>query len=152
MNDRRGNQDKPSFVFKTSEEKMNLAVAMNCAREGFLSEKYCYFDGKHKRCRGYITLTASVYHPLLRKQIPLAIMEAEQENTENVELFWGLFNEAIARSSNDHAERFNPVGWSTDMAGSNLAGICKVFGEQVRTRIRLVNFISRIVGIKRHRN
>ena len=33
----------------------------------------------------------SVYHPLLQKQIPIAIMEAEGEKTENVELFWNLF-------------------------------------------------------------
>ena len=45
--------------------------------EHFLKEEYCIFDGKFKRCRDFVTLTASVYHPLLNRQIPCAVMETE---------------------------------------------------------------------------
>lgn len=69
INHRRGNPDQPSFVFKTSEAKIKLAVAMDKEKEDFLSEEFSFFDGKHNRCQGFITLTASVYHPLLPKQI-----------------------------------------------------------------------------------
>ena len=93
-----------------------------------MNSEYCFFHGKHNRCREFITLTASVYHPLLRKQIPLAIMEAEQENTANVELFWTLFNEALTKITQTPV-KFNPIGWCTNMAGANLAGISKVFGD-----------------------
>ena len=55
--------------------------------EHFLKEGYCFFDGKFKRCRDFVTLTASVYHPLLNRQIPYAVMETEQENSENTALF-----------------------------------------------------------------
>ena len=54
-----------------------------------------FYDGKRKRVRGFIPLTASVYHLLLQKQIPLAIMETEREDTTNVEFFWVLFNEVL---------------------------------------------------------
>ena len=78
MNDRRGNPDLPSYVFKTSRTKIELAISMNRKNDHFLSEEFCFFDGKHNRSRGFVTLTASVYHPLLKKQVSLAIMETEK--------------------------------------------------------------------------
>ena len=87
MNDTRGNPDRPSFVFKTSILKAKIAISMDKDKEHFLAQEFCFFDGKHKRAKGYVTLTASVYHALLRRQIPLATMEAVSENTENVTLF-----------------------------------------------------------------
>ena len=90
INDRRGNPDKPSFVFKTSTTKAKIALHMDTNGDHFMNSEYCFFNGKYNRCRGYIMLTASVYHPLLRIQIPLAVMEAEKENTTNVTLFWTL--------------------------------------------------------------
>ena len=54
----------PSFVFKTSQERIEIAMKMNKDGEHFLRDEYCYFDGKVKRCKDYVTLTASTYHPL----------------------------------------------------------------------------------------
>ena len=124
-------------------------MGLNMDREGdlFLHEEFCFFNGKRKRCKGFVTLTASVYHPLLRKQITPVVMESESENTENVILFWNLFNEVLAKVSKDQTTRFNPVGWCTDMAGANLAGIAKVFGEEGKSRIKSCEF-----HFKEHRN
>ena len=140
VNDSRGNPDVPSFVFKTSRERMDIAMKMNKDGDHFLKEEYCYFDGKVKRCRNYVTLTASTYHPLLKKQIPLGIMEAERENSENIELFWTLFNEAYKVVAGDDTLYFNPIGWCTDMAGANMKGLQKVFGDDVLTRIKTCEF------------
>ena len=129
VNDRRGNPDKPSFVFKTSSTKAKIALSMDKDGQDFMKNEFCFFDGKRKRCRGFTTLTASVYHPLLRKQIPLAIMETEREDSINVELFWTLFNEALGKVANDPSIKFNPFGWCSDMAGANLAGITRVYGN-----------------------
>lgn len=112
INDRRGNPDQPSFVLESSEAKMKLAVPMDDEKDDFLREEFCFFDGKHNRCRGFITLTACVYHRLLQKQIPLAIMEAEKETTENEELFWKLFNKTISKASNGNCKSFDPIGRS----------------------------------------
>ena len=147
INDRRGNPDMPSFVFKTSATKARMGLNMDREGDHFLHEEFCFFDGKRKRCKGYVTLTASVYHPLLRRQITLAVMESESENTENVTLFWNLFNEVLAKVSKDQSTRFNPVGWCTDMAGANLAGIANVFGEEGKSRIKSCEF-----HFKEHRN
>lgn len=67
-------------------------------------------------------------------------MEAERETTENVELFWKLFNETIAKASNGKCRIFNPIGWCTDMAGANLAGIVNVFGVDAKKRIKSCEF------------
>ena len=99
VNDRRGNPDKPSHVFKTSKVKMQMAFEMDQDRQHYLNKEYCFCDGKRKRCGNFTTLTASVYHPLLRKQVPLAIMEAETEDSENIQIFWELFNQALQKLS-----------------------------------------------------
>ena len=75
-----------------------------------------------------------MYHPLLRKQIPLATMEAVTEDTVNVELFWRLFNEALRKGSGSDSATFNPIGWCSDMAGANLGGISKVFGDEAEIK------------------
>lgn len=51
-----------------------------------MGDEYCFFDGKLERCQRFVTLTASAYYPLLKKQVPLAIMEATPEDTSNIKL------------------------------------------------------------------
>ena len=63
------------YVFKTSTKKMKIAQNMNIEGNHFLSDEFCFFDGNYKRVRGFVILTASVYHPLLRSQIVLATMQ-----------------------------------------------------------------------------
>ena len=140
INDRRGNPDKPSFVFKMGTQKAKMAINMNKNGTHFLRNEFCYFDGKRKRCRNFVTLTASVYHSLLQKQIPLAVMEAENEDTTNIELFWTLFNEVLQKVSVQKDYKFNPVGWCTDMAGANFAAITKVFGDEAKGCIKSCEF------------
>ena len=116
-----------------------MAHNMNMDGEHFLKEEYCFFDGKEKRCRNYTTLTASVYHPLLRKQVPLAIMETEGEDSRNVSLFWKIFQEALRKKIGQDVS-FNPIGFCTDMAGANLVGIKDVFGAEALKRVKTCEF------------
>ena len=106
----------------------------------FLKDEYCFFDGKVKRCRGFVTLTASVYHPLLRKQVPMAIMEAVSEDSENIELFWRLFNELLQKVSGKKTYEFNRTGFCTDMAGANVSAITNVFGNKMKSAIKSCEF------------
>ena len=112
---------------------MDIAIKMNKDGDHFLKEEYCYFDRKVKQCKNYVTLTASTYHPL-------AVMEAETENSENIELFWTLFNEAYKVVAGDDTLHFNPKGWCTDMAGANMNGLLRVLGDDVLTRIKSCEF------------
>ena len=61
-------------------------------------------------------------------------MEAVTEDTVNVELFWRLFNEALRKGSGSDSATFDPIGWCSDMAGANLAGISKVFGDEAEIK------------------
>ena len=72
-------------------------------------------------------------------------METKREDTKNVELFWTLFNEALGKVANDPSINFNPIGWCSDMAGANLAGITRVYGNA--SLIKLCKF-----RFKDHRN
>ena len=138
VNDRHRNPDRPSFVFKTS-KKMKAALNRDRNGEHFLKDEYCFFDGKFKRCRNFVTLTASVYHPLLKRQIPLAVMESEQESSENIALFWCL-NEGLQKVTGDDKSVFNPQGWCTDIAGANMDGLRQVLGDEALSRIKSCEF------------
>ena len=119
---------------------MKAALNMDRNREHFLKDEYCFFDRKFKRCQNFVTLTASAYHLLLKRQISLAVMEAEQESSENIALFWSLFNEGLKKVIGDDKTVFNPQGWCTDMAGANMNGLQQVFGEDALSRIKSCEF------------
>ena len=72
--------ENEQIVFKTSHSKMLVANEMVRDVQHLLSNEYCFFDGKVKRYKNFLTLTASVYHPVLKKQLPLATMECKSED------------------------------------------------------------------------
>lgn len=55
INNKRGNPDLPSFIFKTSTKEIQIALDMNRNVTHFLNEIF-FFCGKPKRCRGFIIL------------------------------------------------------------------------------------------------
>ena len=72
------------YIFKTSSTQMKIACSMDTDGDHFMHEEYCHFDGNHKRVKAFVTLTASVYHPLLRKQVILATMKWKHEESNYV--------------------------------------------------------------------
>lgn len=100
----------------------------------------CYFDGKVKRCKGFTSLTASVYHPALKKMVPLATMECQNEDSKTIHLFWTLFNEVLQKECGKSDYLFNPKGWCTDMAGANIEGLKRCFGSEAAERIKTCEF------------
>ncbi|XP_066927735.1 uncharacterized protein [Clytia hemisphaerica] len=127
------------LVFKTSTLEMKIAKNMEASGEHFLSKEYCHFDGNHKRVKNYVTLTASVYHPMLRKQLVLASMNCKHEDETYVQLFWRNFNDAF-KQVNLTEQKFNPKGWVTDMAGANFNGLSRIYGEDVMNKIKGCEF------------
>ena len=113
-NVKRGKSELPSFIFKTSATKAHTALNMNKKGTHFLHKEF--FDGKRKRHRGLVALTASVYYSLLIKQVTLAITESESENTENVTFIWTPSKEVLEKLSQNIGNKFDPVGWCADKA------------------------------------
>ena len=140
--------ENQQYVFKTSRVKMEIAAEMQSDGGNVLSTEFCCFDGKVNRTRYFTTLTASVYHPFLQKQVPLAIMDCKSEDTECVELFWRLFNKAF-KEVNNSSNKFQPSGWITDMATANFSGLERIYGEEVLEKIKGCEFHFRS-SVHRH--
>jgi hypothetical protein len=126
------------IVFKTSSANMKMAYEMTSSG-ALLSKEYCFFDGKVKRTAGFTTLTASLYHVLLQKQLPLAIMECISEDSENISFFWEIFNRAF-KEANNVIINFKPVGWVTDMGLANFVGLRAIYGSDVDGLIKGCEF------------
>ena len=101
----------------------------------YLSKEYCFVDGKHGRVNEFVTLTSTIYHPLLKSQIILATMDCKYEDTNYVERFWHIFNSAY-KEANVTIEKFNPTGWCSDMADANFNALQKIYGEHVVKRLK----------------
>ena len=78
------------------------------------------------------TLTLSIYHPLIRKQIILATLNCEGENKENAELFWRCWEEALG--GKNESTCFNPTGIILDEKGSNWKAVENVYGKELLHR------------------
>ena len=87
---------KPTCVFSSSETAIEIGRQIDRDKNNYLSSTYAHFDGNEKRVSKMATLSLSLYHPLLRKQILLATMHCQSENKENSETFWNLWNEALS--------------------------------------------------------
>lgn len=121
---------KPSFVFKSSQAMANICLEMDRDGSGVMMDEFAFIDAKHNRCRGFKTLTLWTYHPVLRKLLSLAIMEVEEENTENLTIFWQLLNEMLEDISGKKGYKFNPFGFIADEHHANWCSIRDVFGVQ----------------------
>lgn len=109
---------------------MQLAREMQPDGINYMNEEFCFFDGSHKRVKSFVTL---------QKQIALAILECEHEDTENIEVFWRMFNSAF-KEVNDIGERFSPTRFCTDMAKANFNGLVKAYGEEVLEKVKGCEF------------
>ena len=83
----------------------------------------------------FVTLTASIYYPFLRKQFVLATMNCKHEDSNYVADFWKKFNEAFWKV-NKTPKKFHLCGWVTDMASANFNGLAIFYGEDIRSRVR----------------
>ena len=123
---------RPSYVFKTSRKMARMVINMdqNYPHKNPSQDEPAYFDGMYKRCSGWKTLTLWVYHNASTKLLRLATMEVKGETSENVALFWRLFNEVLAEVKGEPGYQFNPCDSITDEAGANFNGVGMIYGEE----------------------
>ena len=76
--------NEPSYVFKTSDLALQLALKMDPETQNdqpsSMVEEYAYLDGMHTRVEQYVTLALWTYHSGMCKVMRLASMECECEN------------------------------------------------------------------------
>ena len=121
-----------SYVFKSSKKIAQLAINMDQKQltKCPLMEEPAYFDGMHKRCQGWKTLTLWLYHPASCCLCRIAMMEVKAEDSANCAKFWKVFNEMLQELCNDENYYFNPRRFITDEAGTSHNGIAAIYGEQ----------------------
>ena len=117
-----------TYVFKTSD--ISLKILNSIDRDNgsdMMSKQCCFFDAKENRFRGMSTYTLSVYHPLLRQQIPLATMDCVGETYVNAVTFFQNLNTALIEKFGV-ATQFNPCRFILDGRGCNWRTINAVYG------------------------
>ena len=124
--------NQPTYVFKTSSVSVDIGKKLDRAGDHYLSSSYVHFDGNEKRVNNMTTLTLSIYHPLIRKQIILATLNCEGENKENAELFCRCWEEALG--GKNESTCFNPTGIILDEKGSNWKTVENVYGKELLHR------------------
>ena len=119
-----------SYVFKSSRKMAQLAINMdqNQALWCPLMEEPAYFDGMHRRCEGWKTLTLWLFHPSSKRLNRIATMEVKGETSENCAKFWEILNEMMAEIKCQPGYKFNPKHFITDEAGANFNGIIAAYG------------------------
>ena len=100
-----------------------------------------YLDGCHSRCTGYKTLALFVYHMAMHRILRLAMMEVKSESTQEISLFWKLFNQILSEIKGGN-NKFNPKSIMVDENGANYCTIRKVFGLEFAT--------SKVVSYQMH--
>ena len=53
------------YVFKSSKMRIKLAKYVDVESAHYLKKGFCFFDREPRRVNKFVTLTASIYHPLL---------------------------------------------------------------------------------------
>jgi hypothetical protein len=124
----------PSYVLKSSKEMVQLALFMDRDGTGLLNHEYAHVDAMHDRCRAFKTLTLWTYHEAARKLVCLAIMDVEEENSENLTTFWTLLNEMLQDFTGRPDYQFNPAGFVADEHHANWRSINAVFGRSATER------------------
>ena len=133
---------QPNYVFKSSVPMAQLAIDMDQnGPEHPLQAKDAYFDGCHSRCTGYKTLALFVYHMAMHHILRLAMMEVKSESTQEISLFWELFNQILTEIKGKNY-KFNPKSIMVDENGANYCTIRKVFGLEFAT--------SKVVSCQMH--
>ena len=118
-----------TYVFKTSETNLEIIKKMYFKGDHYMRSSPAYFDPKENRVRGMSTYTLSVYHPILRKQIPLTCMDCSDENFENCVTFFKTLNKALEEKYGEEGVQFDPFLLVLDEKRCNWVVLKSVYGK-----------------------
>ena len=130
--------ENEQYAFKTSSTQMKIACSMDTDGDHFMHEEYYHFYGTHNYVKLFVTLTTSVYHPLLRKKVILTTINYKHEDSNYVAEFWHKFNNAYRKLNT--TEKISSMQVGHDMAKANFSGLSIVYGEDVLTKVKGCEF------------
>lgn len=131
------------YVFKASTETALIGIAMDnkgTQKTGPMTPlqgELCFFDGKHGRVRGFVSLALWIIHPVTLFLVRLCSMDVRTENTADIVTFFELWNQVLEDVSGIKGYKFNPYGFMCDNASWNLQAIEKVYGKRFGVERRI---------------
>ena len=128
---------KASYVFKTSAVSLKIAAMMSGkikvgGQDSSLRKEPAFFDGMHTRVKFFVSLTLWVFHNAMRMMILLAVMDMPREHSDDIEIFFHTFNEALGDFLNEPEYIWDPFLIMMDHKGANFEGLEHVYGENFR--------------------
>ena len=96
---------------------------------------YAHIDFQPSRVTGMTVFGAQLYHPCLKKVVPLFKYYAEDETSESAVEGLQHFNEALKIFTEGKCDKFNPEGWMSDEAGSLIKAMDTVYGQSIHARM-----------------
>ena len=126
-----------SYVFKTSAVSLKIAAMMSGkikvgGQDSSLRTEPAYFDGMHTRVKFFVSLTLWVFHNAMRMMILLAVMDTPREHSDDIEIFFNTFNEALGDFLNEPEYIWDPFLIMMDHKGANFEALERVYGEDFR--------------------
>ena len=96
------------YVFKSSKQMAQLAIRMDVnGPEDGLQMENAYFDATHTRVYGFKSFALWLVHGPMWEMIHLASMEMQTENSNDIAIFFQLFNEILEKFSRMPNYKFN---------------------------------------------
>ena len=107
-----------------------LAICMDVnGPEDGLQKENTFFDVTHTRVHGFKSFALWLVHGLMHEMIHLASMEMPSENSNDITIFFRLFNEVLEKVSGIPNYKFNPQCFLCDEGGANYKSVQMVYGE-----------------------
>ena len=120
------------YVFKSSQKMAQLAVQMDIdGPPHIFQNENAYLNTTHSHVYGFKSIALWLHHPQLAKLICLANIEIRSENTNDITIFFELFNEILLKEMKNPECKFNPCTFVCDDSSANYNAIRNVFGETV---------------------
>ena len=116
-----------------------------------LQKENAYFDATHTRVHRFKSFALWLIHGPVRKMLRLASMEMKSENTNDISIFFTLFNEVLEQVSGIKGYKFNLSCFMCDERGTNYRAVREVHGEEFcRDQVRGCQFHFKQVQKRKH--
>ena len=109
---------------------MALKMDVNNEEDTGLQEENAFFDVTHMRVFGFKSFGLWLVHSSMREMVHLASMEMRSENSDDIAIFFMLFNEMIEKVSGIKNYKLNPRCFLCDEGGANYKAVRTVYGNE----------------------
>ena len=131
-NDKKLNPEKPTYIYKSSEDSIKLAIQMNVLdpkSRSLMKEEFLFLDTMHGRVKNMKTVTAWSYSTAAHKMMCIATFECEKEDRTNITIFLELLCNSMKEFLGQDDYDWLPRGFLVDAAGANFHAIRNIFGR-----------------------